>query len=103
MISAAELAHVYHSIMHHHSYLSMDCATNLNRIIFSDSKIAAKMTCGRTKATSIACNVLSPISIERHLKYLIENNIKFSIANDASNKGNIKMFPISVQYFHCDD
>lgn len=103
MISAAELAHVYHSIMHHHSYLSMDCATNLNRIIFSDSKIAAKMTCGRTKASSIVCNVLSPISIERHLKYLIENNIKFSIANDASNKGNRKMFPISVQYFHCDD
>jgi len=46
---------------------------------------------------SLAENVLSPMSIETHLK-AIEGK-KFSIATDASNKGNIKLFPIGIQYF----
>ena len=102
-IIAAEIAFVYHSVMHHHSYLSLDCGNNLNRIIFNDSKIAKKISCGRTKAAAISSNVLSPNSIERHLKYLIDNKIKFSISTDASNKGNTKMYPIAIQYFHSDD
>ena len=88
--------------MHHHSYLSLDCGNNLNRIIFNDSKIAKKISCGRTKAAAISSNILSPNSIERHLKYLIDK-IKFSISTDASNKGNTKMYPIAIQYFHFDD
>ena len=100
IISTAEISHVYHSIMHHHSYLSADCGVNLMKIIFKDSKIAKQMTCGRTKATAITTNVLAPHSIEYHLTYLIENNIKYSISSDASNKLNIKMFPLAIQYFH---
>ena len=102
-IIAAEITFVYHSVMHHHSYLSLDCGNNLNRIIFNDSKIAKKISCGRTKAAAILSNVLSPNSIERHLKYLIDNKIKFSISTDASNKDNMKMYPIAIQYFHSDD
>lgn len=88
--------------MHHHSYLSLDCGVNLNRIVFKDSKLAKKISRGRTKASAISSNVLSPNSIERHLKYLIDNKLKFSISTDASNKGNTKMCPIAIQYFHSD-
>ena len=59
--------------MYHYSYLSADCGVNLMKIIFSDSKIAKQMACGRTKANVIATNVFAPHSI--HLTYLIDNNI----------------------------
>lgn len=102
IIAAAELSMVYHSVMHHHSYLSIDCNSNLNKIIFNDSNIIKKFSCGRTKANAIVTNVLAPFSIEKHVKYLIENNLKFSISSDASNKGNKKMYPLIIQYFHTE-
>ena len=81
----------------------MDCGVHVNKIIFSDSLISRKMSCGKTKASALALNVLAPFSIENHLKYLTENNLKYSISNDASNKCDKKMFPLSIQYFHVEN
>jgi hypothetical protein len=49
---------------------------------------------------AIVENVLAPFSIEKHLKYILNNNNKFSISTDASNKGNMKIFPVAIQYFN---
>ncbi|CAH0551282.1 unnamed protein product [Brassicogethes aeneus] len=98
LVSATELTQVYHGVVHHFSYLAQDCTSKLNIVLYSDSKIAAKVRCGRTKATSIAENVLAPKSQEMLLSDLRESKY-FSIGSDASNKGNIKMFPLIVQYF----
>lgn len=98
-MTAAEVTFVYHSIMHHHSYLSTECGMKLNKNFFHDSNLCKKVTCGRTKASAIAENVLGKLSIEKHVKLLVSENIKYSIACDASNKGNRKMFPIAIQYF----
>lgn len=97
-VAAAEVAQVYHGVCHHHSYLSMDCGIKLNSAIYCDSKLSTKIRCGRTKAESIVENVLLPKSIELVLKEM--SNLPFSISNDASNKGNRKIFPIAVRYFH---
>ena len=97
LIARAETALVYHSIMHHHSYRSTDCGTKLASKIFYDSKVANKIRCGRTKAEAIAMNVLGPNSIDKVIKSII--NHRFSIASDASNMKNRKMFPVGITYF----
>lgn len=60
LIRAAESAILFHTIYHHMSFKSLDCTNALNRELFSGSDIATKMTCNRTKTTSIANNVLNP-------------------------------------------
>ncbi|KAH9628547.1 hypothetical protein HF086_001154 [Spodoptera exigua] len=66
-----------------------------------DSQIAAKLTCGRTKASAITRNVLGPYSQEKVISELKECYY-FSVASDASNVGNLKTFPYAVQYFNCN-
>jgi hypothetical protein len=56
------------------------------------------MSAGRTKTSAIVNNVLAPFSHELVLKVL-QNDIPFSIATDASNKSNRTFFPVDVQYF----
>ena len=75
----------------------MDCEIKLMKTLFKKSKLCQAIQCGRTKMSALAENILCPLSIENHL--MIINNKKFSIATDASNKGNVKLFPISIQYF----
>lgn len=60
--------------------------------------MASKFTCGKTKTCKIVRNVLATYSIETVLKDL-DNSHPFSISTDASNKGNIKTFPIVIRYF----
>lgn len=76
----------------------MDCNIKLLKQLFVDSKVCQTVHCGRTKLDPLAERVLCPVSIERHLNEI--NGKKFSIASDASNMGNIKLFPIGVQYFN---
>lgn len=95
----AECSFVFHSVKHSHSYASTDCGGKLFRTIFCDSKIAEKYSCGRTKATQLITKVLGPETKNKILKDLA-NNKPFSIATDASNKGNIKLFPFIVRYFN---
>lgn len=103
-VAIAEMSQIYHSVSHHHSYLSMDCGIKLNSKIYDDSKLSKKIHCGRTKSESIVKNVLAPKSIEMVLQEMCSDkysfHLPFSIAIDASNKGNRKFFPIAVRYFH---
>jgi len=96
-IALSEICLTYHTINHHLSYLSNDCGIKLIQQLFYDSKIAKRIHCGRTKMEAIAKNVLCPLSIENHLKKV--KGKKFSISSDASNRGNIKLYPIGIQYF----
>ena len=34
------------------------------------------------------------------MKYILDNKNKFSISTDASNEGNMKIFPVTIQYFN---
>ncbi|CAF2107474.1 unnamed protein product [Rotaria magnacalcarata] len=97
--AAAEGAFVYHGVKRGHSYLSQQCITNVLKTIFSSSSAIAKsMSCGRTKCNSIAVNVLAPRFTQKVLTEVKEAYF-YSIMFDASNKGNIKFFPVCVQYF----
>ena len=89
---------MYHSVSHHLSYASLDCGNKLLPKICPDSEIARKISCGRTKASSITEGVLAPKSQELLLEELKGANF-FSVASDASNKGNDKFFPLAVRYF----
>lgn len=97
-VIAAELVKVYHTVRHSLSYMSTDCDAKLSSTIFPDSKIATKITLGRTKASSIIYNVLAPASLENVIKEL-KDAVFFSVSTDASNHGNIKLFPIIVRYY----
>lgn len=79
------------------SYNSLDCDFKLLPKIFTDSKVASKISY-RTKAETIVQNILGPKSEELVVKAL-QNISFFSVTTDTSNKGNKKMYPIVVQYF----
>jgi hypothetical protein len=97
-VAIAELAHIYHGVKHHVSFLAQDCAVNVMKQVFQDLEIVKKkMSAGRTKTSAIVNNVLAPFSHELVLKDL-NNDIPFSIATDKSNKGNRIFFPVGVQY-----
>lgn len=93
----SEIALTYHGVMHNHSYMSQDCGIKLVKKLFSDSKKSQRIHCGRTKAEAIVENVLAPYSIENILSDVGGGPI--SIATDASNKGNKKLFPVAIRYF----
>lgn len=97
----SEVALIYHNVKHGLSYNSLDCLEkNISKFI-PDSQIAAKLTCGRTKASAITRNVLGPYSQEKVISELKECYY-FSVVSDASNVGNLKTFPYAVQYFNCN-
>ncbi|CAF4928632.1 unnamed protein product, partial [Rotaria socialis] len=98
-VAAAEGTFVYHGVKHGHSYSSQQCTTNVIKTIFSScSAIGKSMSCGRTKCSSIALNVLAPYFTQQIL-IEVKEACFFSIMFDASNKGNTKLFPVCVQYF----
>jgi hypothetical protein len=72
-------------------------------MIYSDSAIAKKTSCGRTKAEAIVTDVLCPKSVQQICDELTSDDcmmpMNFSIATDASNVKNRKMFPVCLQYF----
>lgn len=93
----AEAVFAYHTVLHSHSYRSAGCCSALFTTLFPDSQMAKKFTCGKTKCCKIVCNVLAP-ALKK--KLVTDLSIKpFSIATDASNKGNIKTFPLVVRFF----
>jgi len=61
------------------------------------------MTCGKTKAKALCENVLAPYSVHIHSDYIKLNNLPFSVATDASNKGTTKCFPIVLRYLHFEE
>ena len=59
-ITVAECVLVYHGVKRRHTYRSQVCAVDLIRNIFESSSLARSMSCGKTKARAIVCNVLGP-------------------------------------------
>ncbi|TBU03230.1 hypothetical protein CWI39_1004p0010 [Hamiltosporidium magnivora] len=70
-VSLEEITCVYHTVKHGLSSNSMDCGHKLLPTVCSDSKIAQKFSCGRTKATAIVSE-LAKESINEVLKSLKE-------------------------------
>lgn len=102
MLSSEEekviITNVYHTVNHSVSYNSMSCSSQLNNLLYNDSKIAIKIHLGRTKASYTAFNVLAPLSIQLDLKTFQENTY-FSISTGASNHRSLKLFPILMRFF----
>ncbi|GFX56333.1 uncharacterized protein TNCV_2242651 [Trichonephila clavipes] len=98
-VGIAELTEVYHSIKHHISYVAHDCSLKVLKQVINDSDIVKQMTGGRTKCTALVNQVLFPYSMEL-VQEDLKNDVPFSVANDASNKGNRKSPPsVAIQYF----
>jgi hypothetical protein len=79
--------------------VSTECGMRSSHRLFPDSQICKIESCSRTKASAITENVLRNFAVEKHVQILVYTSKIFSIACDASNKGNRKMFPIAIQYF----
>lgn len=97
-VMAAEITKTFHNVKHNLSFNSLDCESKLDRVLYADSKVAEKLTLGRTKSSAIAHNVLGPASIEGTVKYL-QSGVYYSVSTDASNHGPIKMFPLVIRYY----
>uniref|UniRef100_H3B0Z5 DUF4371 domain-containing protein n=1 Tax=Latimeria chalumnae TaxID=7897 RepID=H3B0Z5_LATCH len=81
---------------------SIDCSVRVDKTIYHDSSVAKDLTCGKTKAKALSENVLVPYSIQKHLDYIKANDLYFSLATDASNKGSTKCFPLVLRHFLLD-
>ncbi|GFW76342.1 uncharacterized protein TNCV_1581211 [Trichonephila clavipes] len=98
-VGIAELTEVYHSIKHHISYVAQDCSLKVLKQVINDSDIVKQMTGGRTKCTALVNQVLFPYSMEL-VQEDLKNDVPFSVATDASNKGNRNPPPpVAIQYF----
>jgi hypothetical protein len=62
-VIATEGALSFHAVKHHLSYRFMDCTSKLNQGKYSDSEIAKKVSCARTKTEAIVNNMLAPHSV----------------------------------------
>lgn len=70
LVTAAELTQVYHAVRHNLSYNSTDCQNRLNSKIYVDSKLAQKVSCGRTKSEAFVTEILGPFALEKVLSDL---------------------------------
>ena len=78
----------------------MDCTSTLLKKIFPNSNVAKKFSSGRTKTEKVVTSVLAQYSIDTVLKSFEEIRIAyFGIATDGSNHNELKLSPISIQYF----
>ena len=98
IVVASEIAQIYHAIKHNHSYNSLECELKLNSNIFQGSKVAAKVSCDRTKCEAIVTNEKAFAVVMDDLKQH-DPPLFFGIQTDVSNRKNMNMFPFCVQYF----
>lgn len=92
--AAMEGVWVYHTISSNHSFQKTDCATKVFKSCFK-LKI---FSCSHTK-----CQAITSV-FGRHAQEILLNDLAdcnyVSIYTDASNVGNIKLFPVLARYFH---
>jgi len=92
------VSQVYRAIIHHISYSAADYESKLIRQIYPDSCVLQKMSCGRTKAETLVTDVSGPNSVECIVDDLMSSRQmmpkEFSVATDALNIKNQKMFPV---------
>lgn len=93
-LAAMEGVWAFHVVHSNQSFRSSDCAAQ----IFTSCFQIEKFSCARTKCQSIIANVFAP-----HAQKLLQQDLKdchfTSIYTDASNHGNIKLFPVLARYF----
>ncbi|XP_063431187.1 uncharacterized protein LOC134713842 [Mytilus trossulus] len=83
---------------HNISFLLADCFTKVCKAMFTDSKIALKFACSRTKTTQIIKKSLAPTLHQEVVRDL--QTKPFSMAIDESNDRNCdKSLAILVRYF----
>jgi hypothetical protein len=92
-IAASEALVAYHTARHGKSFRANDCLSILIKKIYEPEFSSA-----RTKSEVIITNILSPYILGEVIEDL--NKIKsITVSLDASNKKEIRLFPIVVQYF----
>lgn len=91
---AKEGVWTYHTVRANQSFRSASCATQIFRSCFGMSSFR----CSKTKCQAIVTNVFAP-----HARGLLKEDLKqcryLSVYTDASNHGNVKIFPVLVRYF----
>ncbi|CAF1142973.1 unnamed protein product [Rotaria magnacalcarata] len=65
-------AMVLYTVKHSHSHIPHACTINIIKKCFPDSSTAKNITCDKTKAREIACNVLAP-SLTSYIVNEIQN------------------------------
>lgn len=85
---------VYHTICENQSIRSMACLSKVLNTVFGEKNFE----CSRTKAAAIATNVFHPL-INESIRSELDKITFISAATDASNHGNIKLFPVIFRYF----
>ena len=94
----ADLCEVYCVVKHHQSYRSVDCGAQVSSVIH-----AKGMTSRKTKAKALCESVQARCSVQKHVDYVKDKDLPFSVATDASNKGTAKCFLIVLRYFHYEE
>lgn len=96
-IAASEALFAYHIVRHGQSFRSNDCLSTLIKKIYEP-----KFSSARTKSEAIIVNVLSPYILAKVREDLVKAQ-SITVSVDASNKKDIKLFPVVVRYFlpHC--
>ena len=56
-VIASEVTQTYHAVKHNRTHISLDCSSKLNSKLYQDSKLAGKISCGRTKSEAIGTSV----------------------------------------------
>ena len=78
----------------------MDCTLVLLKMIFPNSNVAKKFSSSRTKTEKVVTRGLAQYSIDAVLKSFKENDIAyFGVATDGSNRIELKLFSVIIQYF----
>lgn len=83
----------YHVINANHSFKSSDCATKIFKTCFK-----MNFSCSQKKCQAIITSVFAPHA-KQTLKEDLDQCNYVSIYTDASNHGNVKLFPVLVRYF----
>ena len=92
-IAAIEAVIAYHGVRHGQSFRANDCLSKLIK-----TTVEPKFSSARTKSQAIICNVLAPHVMTEVIEELHEVK-SVTLSLDASNKKDIKLFPIIVRYF----
>lgn len=93
-IAAIEGTWAYHGVNANHSFKSSDCASKNFRTCFKMKSFA----CSQKKCQAIIVNVFAP-KVTKMLNEHLDECSYVSVYTDASNHGNVKIFPVLVRYF----
>jgi hypothetical protein len=91
-IAGSEALLAYHTVRYGQSLRANDCLSTLIKKIYE-----SKFSSARTKSEAIITNVLSPYILGEVIEDLNKTK-SITVSLDATNKKDIKLFPIVVRY-----